>query len=176
MRKDDILRLPQLGRSINSSSIEGFLPSLSAVGATYGGDLCPEGILGLSYTDVVAMLLSLISFFLSFGLVLLSLHSGFFSLISELFSLLQLLLLGNQLFLGSSQLLFSLICQLLLALGLLLSILQGCVCALPSLLLSDQLLSKISIAVFSNSQGLHNSSPPFPLLIQLLKEGVGHLL
>ena len=38
-RKDDVLRLPLLGRSINPSSIEGFFPSLSAVGTTYGGDL-----------------------------------------------------------------------------------------------------------------------------------------
>ena len=40
-RKDDVLKLPQLGRSINPSSIEGFFPSLSAVGTTYGEDLCP---------------------------------------------------------------------------------------------------------------------------------------
>ena len=39
--KDDVLRLPQLGRSINPSSIERFFPSLSAVGTTYGEDLCP---------------------------------------------------------------------------------------------------------------------------------------
>ena len=122
------------------------------------------------------MLLGHISFLLSFGLVFLSLYSDFFSLISKLFSLLQLLLQSCQLLLGSSQLFISLVCQLPLTLGLPFSTLQGCVCALPGLLLSDQLLLKISIAIFSNSQGLHSSSPPFPLLIQLLREGGGHLL
>ena len=40
-RKDDVLRQPLLGRSINPNSIEGFFLSLSAVGTTYGEDLCP---------------------------------------------------------------------------------------------------------------------------------------
>ena len=40
-REEDILWPPQLGRSINLSSIEGFSPGLSAVSTTYGGDLCP---------------------------------------------------------------------------------------------------------------------------------------
>ena len=40
-RKDDVLRLPQLRRSINPSLIEGFFPSLSAVGIAHGGDFCP---------------------------------------------------------------------------------------------------------------------------------------
>ena len=40
-RKDDVLRLPQHRRSINPSLIEGFFPSLNAVGAAHGGDLCP---------------------------------------------------------------------------------------------------------------------------------------
>ena len=122
------------------------------------------------------MLLSLISFFFSSGLAFLSLHSSFFSLILELFSLLQLLLQSCLLLLGRSQLFFSLVCQLLLALGLLLSILQGSICTLPGLLLSGQFLPKISIAIFSNSQGLHSSNPPLFLVVQLLREGLEHLL
>ena len=82
------------------------------------------------------MLFGLISLFFIFGLVFLSLHSGFFSLILELFSLLQLLLQSCHLLIGSSQLFFSLVCQLPLALGLLLSTLQGCICAIPGQLLS----------------------------------------
>ena len=40
-REKDILWPPQLGRSINPSSIEGFFLGLSAVGTAYGRDLCP---------------------------------------------------------------------------------------------------------------------------------------
>ena len=122
------------------------------------------------------MLLSLISFFFNFGLVFLSLYSGFFSLILELFSLLQLLLQSCHLLLGCNQLFFCLVCQFPLALGLLFSTLQGSICALPGLLLSGQFLPKVSIAVFSNSQGLHNSNPSLFLVVQLLREGVEHLL
>ena len=92
MREEDVLWPPQLGRSINPSSIEGFFPSLSAIGTAYGRDLCPKGILGLSHVDVVPMLLgffflhlslgfSLFCFSLGFSLFCFSL--GFFSLISE---------------------------------------------------------------------------------------------
>ena len=87
----------------------------------YSGDLCSKSILGLSYADVVVVLLSLIPFLFSFGFVFLSLYSGFFSLILELFGLLQLLLQSCHLLLRSNQLFLSLICQFPLALGLLLS-------------------------------------------------------
>ena len=72
-REEDVFRPSQLGRSLNPSSVEGFFPSLSAVGSAYGGDLCPKGILGLSYVDVIAMLFGLILFFLDLGFCLLAL-------------------------------------------------------------------------------------------------------
>ena len=86
-RKDNVFRLPQLRRSFNPSSVKGFFPSLSTVSTAHGGDLCSKSILGLSYVDVVAVLLSLISLLFSFGFVFLSLHSRFFNLILKLFGL-----------------------------------------------------------------------------------------
>ena len=87
-RKDDSFRFPQLRRSFNPSLIESFFPGLSAVSPAHRGDLCSKSILGLSYANVVAMLLSLIPFLLGFNLVLFSLHFGFFSLILKFISLL----------------------------------------------------------------------------------------
>ena len=87
-RKDDSFRFPQLRRSFNPSLIESFLPALSAISPAHCGDLCLKSILGLSYANVVAVLLSLISFLLDFNLVLLSLHFGFSSLILKFISLL----------------------------------------------------------------------------------------
>ena len=71
--------------------IEGFFLSLGVVGTTDSWDLSPKSILGLSYVDLVAVLLSLVPFLLGFGLVLLSLHSGFFGQVLKPISLLQLL-------------------------------------------------------------------------------------
>ena len=87
-RKDDVFRFPQFRRSFNPSLIESFFPGLSVVSTIYGGDLCLKSILGLSYADVVAMLLSLIHLLLSFSFVLLSLHFCFFSLLLKFLSLL----------------------------------------------------------------------------------------
>ena len=122
------------------------------------------------------MLLCFISLPLSLGFGFLSFNFGLFSLISKSLSLLQLLLQSYQLLLRSSQLVISLTCQLPLALSLPLSTLQGYICAFSSLLLGSQFIFQIGVAVFSNGQGLHSSSPPFLLFIQLLIEGVGHLL
>ena len=60
------------GISINPNSVKGLFPGLSAIGSAYGGDLCPEGILDLSHTDVIAILLSLIFFFLNLDFCLLA--------------------------------------------------------------------------------------------------------
>ena len=109
-RKDNVLRLPQLKRSFNPSSVEGFFPGLNAVSIAHSGDLCSKCILGLGYVDVVTVLLSLISLLFSFNFVFFSLHSDFFSLILKLFGLVQLLLQSYHLLFGSSQLFFSLIC------------------------------------------------------------------
>ena len=80
LRKDDVFRFPQLRRSFNPSFIERFFLGLSVVSMAYGGDLRSKSILGLSYADVVAMLLSLIPLLLSFSFVLLSgLHSSGFA-------------------------------------------------------------------------------------------------
>ena len=87
-RKDDSFRFPQFGKSFNPSLIESFFLSLSAVSPAHRRDLYSKSILGLSYANVVAMLLSLISLLLGFNLVLLSLHLGFFSLILKFISLL----------------------------------------------------------------------------------------
>ena len=86
-RKDNVFRLPQLRRSFNPSLIESFFPGLSVVSTTHGGDLCSKSILGLSYADVVAVLLSLIPLLFNFSFVFLSLHFGFFSLILKFLSL-----------------------------------------------------------------------------------------
>ena len=86
-RKDNALRLPQLRRSFNPSSVEGFFPGLNVVSTAHGGDLCSKCILGLSHADVVTVLLSLISLIFSFDFVFFSLHSDFFSLILKLFGL-----------------------------------------------------------------------------------------
>ena len=87
-RKDDVFRFPQLRRSFNPSLIESFFPGLSAVSTAHSGDLCSKSILGLSYADVVAVLLSLILLLLSFSFVLLNLYFGFFSLFFKFLSLL----------------------------------------------------------------------------------------
>ena len=87
-REDDVFRFPQLRRGFNPSLVESFFPGLSAVSTTYGGDLCSKSILGLSYADVVAVLLSLISLLFSLSFVLLSLLFCFFSLLFKFLNLL----------------------------------------------------------------------------------------
>ena len=149
-RKDDPFKSSQLGRSFNPSLIKSFFLGLSTVSPAHRRDFCSESILGLGYVDVVAVLLSLISFSLGFSLVLLSMQPCLFSLFFKFFGLLQLLLQSYRLLLGRSQLFLGLLCQLPLALGLRLSTLQGSLCTLPGLFLSLQLLLEISIAVFSN--------------------------
>ena len=122
------------------------------------------------------MLLGFISLPLSLGFGFFSFNFGFFSLISKPLSFPQLLLQSCQLLLRSSQLVISLMCQLPLAFSLSLNTLQHCVCAFPSLFLGSQFFLQLGVAVFNNCQGLYSSNPPFPLIIQLLIEGVGHLL
>ena len=70
-REEDIFWPSQLKRSFNSSPVEGVFPSLSTVCSAYGGDLYPEGVLGLSHADVVIILFGLVLFVLSLGLCLL---------------------------------------------------------------------------------------------------------
>ena len=84
--------------------VESFFLGLGTVGTTYGRDLCPKGVLGLNYVDVVAMLLSLVPLLLGFDLVLLSLQFNFFGQVLKFVSLLQLLLQGCHLLLGHNQL------------------------------------------------------------------------
>ena len=86
-RKDNALRLPQLRRSFNPSSVEGFFPGLNAISTAHSGDLCSKCILGLGYADIIVVLLSLIFLLFNFDFVYLSLHFGFFSLILKLFGL-----------------------------------------------------------------------------------------
>ena len=80
--------------------VESFFLGLDTVGTTHDRDLCPKGVLGFSYADVVAMLLSLIPLLLGFDLVLLSLQFSFFGQVLKFVSLLQLLLQGCHLLLG----------------------------------------------------------------------------
>ena len=108
----------QLRRSLNPSSVEGFFLSLSTVGSIYGGDLCPEGTLSLSYVDVVAILFGLVPFLLGLSLCLLRLSFCFIGLIFEPLGFFQLLPKGCQLLLGSSQLVIGLVPELPLILGL----------------------------------------------------------
>ena len=89
-REEDIFQPSQLGRSLNPSSVEGFFPSLSTVGSAYGGDLYLEGILGLNYTDIVAMLFGLILLFLGLNFCLIRLNLRFLCLVFEPLSFLQL--------------------------------------------------------------------------------------
>ena len=72
--------------------IKSLFPSLGTIGTTDSGDLSPKSVLGLSYADVVAVLLSLVPLLLGFDLVLLSLQFGFFGQVLKPVSLLQLLL------------------------------------------------------------------------------------
>ena len=142
--------LLSLEEGINPSSIEGFFPGLSTVGSAYGRDLCPEGILGLSHADVIAMLLGLIFFFLNLDFCLLHLSFGFFRLIFKLLGFLQLFLKGCQLLLGSSQLVIGLTHEFPLILGLPLCTLQSQVSTFPSMLLVGQLFLQFCVALFSN--------------------------
>ena len=68
--------------------VESLFPGLSTVGTAHGRDLCPKSILGLSYADVVAVLLSLVPLLLGFDLVLLSLQFNFFGQVLKFVSLL----------------------------------------------------------------------------------------
>ena len=149
-REKYIFRPSQLGRSLNPSSVEGFFPSLSAVGLTYDGDLCPEGIFGLSHANVVAMLLGLILYSLNLGFCLLSLSLCFFYLVFELLSFLQLFPQSCQLLLGISQLVIGLACQLSLVFILSLCTLQSRICTFSSVFLVSQFFLQLCIAPFSN--------------------------
>ena len=120
--------------------VESFLPSLSTVGSTYGRDLCPEGILGFGYADVVTMLFSLVPSLLGLYFCILSLIFQFFSLILELLGFFQFLLEGCYLLLGRSQLVIGLTKALPLILGLSLSALQSRVSTLLGFFLLGQLL------------------------------------
>ena len=51
-RKDNVLRLSQLRRSFNPSSVEGFFLGLSAVSLAYSEDLCLEGLLEIGRAHV----------------------------------------------------------------------------------------------------------------------------
>ena len=118
------------------------------------------------------MLLSLVSFLLSFELVFLSLQSGLIGQVFKLVSLLKLLPKGCNLLLGRNQLPFNIIGQLPLALGLCLSTLQRSLSAFPLLLLSLQLLLEVGIALLSDGHRLHSRDPSSSLLIQLLCDGM----
>ena len=157
LREKDILWPPQLGRSINPSSIKGFFLGLSPVSSTYSRDLYLEGLFSLNFADVVAMLLGLIFFFLGISPCLLRLSPCLlrlipclFSLVSKFLSLLQLFLESCQLLLGSSQLVSGLTRQLSLAFSLSLCTLQGRVYTFPSVLLVSQSFLQLDIALFSN--------------------------
>ena len=150
LREEGILWPPQLGRSINPSSIKGFFLGLSPVSSTYSRDLYPEGLFSLNFADVVAMLLGLIFFFLGISPCLLRLIPCLFSLVSKFLSLLQLFLESCQLLLGSSQLVSGLMRQLSLAFSLSLCTLQGRVYTFPSVLLVSQSFLQLDIALFSN--------------------------
>ena len=84
--------------------VESFFLGLGTVGMAHGRDFCLKGVLGLSYVDVVAMLLSLVPLLLGFDLVLLSLKFSFFGQVLKFVSLLQLRLQGCHLLLGHNQL------------------------------------------------------------------------
>ena len=61
--------------------VESFLLSLSIIGTTYSKDLYPEGIFGLGYADVVAMLFSLFPHLLDLYFCFFYLDLCFFGLI-----------------------------------------------------------------------------------------------
>ena len=149
-REEDIFRPSQFRRSLNPSSVKGFFSSLSAVGSAYGGDLCPEGILGLNYADVVVMLFGLILFFLGLGSCLLRLSLCFPRLVFEPLGFFQLFPKGCQLLLGSSQLVIGLAHELPLVLGLSLCTLQSRVNTFLSMLLVGQLFLQLCVALFNN--------------------------
>ena len=118
------------------------------------------------------MLLSLVSFLLSFDPVFLNLQSGLLGQVLKLNSLLKLLPKGCHLLLGRNQLPFNIIGQLPLALGLCLSTLQCGLNAFPLLLLSLQLLLEVSITLLSDGQRLHSRDPSSSFVIQLLCDGM----
>ena len=68
--------------------VESFFLGLGTVGMAHDRDLCPKGVLGLSYADVVAILLSLVPLLLGFDLVLLSLQFSFFGQVLKFVSFL----------------------------------------------------------------------------------------
>ena len=80
-RVEYIFRFPQLRRSLNPISVKGFIPSLGAVNTTHSWDPYPKGFLGLSYSKVVTLLLSLIPNLLGLNPCLFSFSLGLFSLI-----------------------------------------------------------------------------------------------
>ena len=131
----DVFWPSQLKRSLNLSSVESFLPSLSTIDSTYDWDLCPEGILGLCYADIVTMLFNLVPRLLGLYFCLLGLSFYFFGLIFEPLGFFQLLPKGCHLFPRSSQLIIGLTLVLPLILGLSLCALQSRVSTPPSFFL-----------------------------------------
>ena len=143
---------------------------------TYGRDLCQEGVLGLNYADVVAMLFSLFSHLL--GLYSRFLHLGlcFFGLILKPLGFFQFFLERCQLFPGGSQLISGLAQAFPLVLGLPLHAIQGQVSTTASILLLGQLFLQFSIAIFSNGKHLHSYGPSFSFIFQLLVAQIGNFL
>ena len=160
-REIDIFWPPQLRRSLSPSSVESFFPSLSIIGSAYDRDLCSEGILGLGYADVVAMLFSLIPCLLGLYFCLLRLNFCLYGRIFEPLGFFQLLFKGCHLFPGSSQLIIGLMQALPLILGLSLCTLQSRVSTLTGMFLISQLFPQFYIALISNVERLHNCYPPF---------------
>ena len=134
-----VFSFPQLRRSLNPSSVKGFIPSLGAVVTTHNWDLCPKGFLCLSYFEVVTLLLNLVPSLLDLNLCLLDLSFGFFSLILKPLSFFQLFLESCHLFPRSSQLISGLTQALPLVLNLPLHALQGRVNAPMGMLFIGQL-------------------------------------
>ena len=104
---EDVFWLPQLRRGLNPNSVEGLVPSLSAVGTTHNRDLCPKGVLSLGYPDIIVILLSLILSLLGLHFCLIGLVPRLLSLAFQLLGLFQLLPKGRYLLFRGSQLLFS---------------------------------------------------------------------
>ena len=155
-REKDIFWPSQLRRSLNPSSVEGFFLSLRTIGLAYGGDLYSEGILGLSYADVIAMLFGLVFFLLDLGFCLFCLSFCFLGLIFKPLGFFQLFPKGCQLLLGSSQLVIGLVPEFPLVLGLSLCTLQSRISTFSSMLLLDQFFLQLCIALFNNGECLYS--------------------
>ena len=171
----DIFWPSQFRRSLNPGLVESFFPSLSTVGTTYSRDLCPEGILGLGYANVVAMLFSLFVRLLGLYFCFLRLGLCFLGLIFELLGFFQLFLKCCHLFLSSSYLVSGFAQTLPLFLGLPLYAFQGRVSVTANLLLTGQLFLQIGNIMFGYCQCLYSYRPFFPFIFQLLIAVIGKL-